>query len=219
MSTIAVDLTGDLKVAIFLNLTQVPYEKKNPLIFEKNQRIKENCFEPSAKGGQFSNVKGLHDSQGGTPSGSFQPNSHIEAGEIEFMKKFQTIIASLVAGVMFAGAAVAPVTANAQSLKDLQNRQKHKNDWRNLTIAAGALGLWGLLKGDNTLMFAGAAGALYSASRYESDRKSQSKAERARAQMFSKRSFTRDGYVYNRKTVKKNGKTYYQFVRGKKARR
>lgn len=91
-------------------------------------------------------------------------------------------------------------------------RQKTKNEWRNLAIAAGALGVLGLLKKDNTLTFAGAAGALYSAYRYEQDRKSQSKIDRARAAYFSKPYFVRNGKRYDRKTVVKNGKKYYQFV-------
>lgn len=81
-----------------------------------------------------------------------------------------------------------------------------------LTIVM-AVGLWGLFKGDKTLMFAGAAGALYSAYRYEQDRKSQSRTARARASVFSKPYFYRDGKKYVRKTVWRNNKKCYQFVR------
>ena len=129
------------------------------------------------------------------------------------MKKLQNLIASALAALMFAGVAIAPVNADAQTQAELKRRQQKKNEWRNLAIGAGAVGLFGLLKGDNTLMFAGTAGALYSLHRYEQDRKSQSRMQRARAQMFSKKSFVRDGYVYKRKLVTKNGKKYYQFVR------
>ena len=93
------------------------------------------------------------------------------------------------------------------------HRQKTKNDWRNLSYLAGAAGIYGLLKGDKTLFFVGAAGALYSANRYEQDRKSQNKTNRARASMFSKTSFTRDGVRYVRHSKMKNGKKYYYFVK------
>lgn len=100
------------------------------------------------------------------------------------------------------------------SLDQLSDRrQQTKNEWRNLAIAAGALGVLGLLQNDSRLVFAGAAGALYSAYRYEQDRKSQSKIDRARAYYFSQPSFYRDGKRYVRRTVVKDGKKYYQFVR------
>jgi hypothetical protein len=124
----------------------------------------------------------------------------------------------LAAGAMlFTGAA--PLTANAQSLKDLekiaQRRQDKKNEWRNIAIGAGAVAVLGLLKKDSTLTFAGTAGALYSLYRYEQDRKSQNSLNRARAAYFSKPYFYRDGQKYTRKLVTKNGKKYYQFVRSK----
>lgn len=119
------------------------------------------------------------------------------------------ILTSAVAVVAVAAFTAAPLTASAQS----SHRQQTKNTWRNLAIGSGVVGLLGLLKGDSFLTFAGAAGALYSANRYEQDRKSQSRQDRARAQIFSRSSFTRDGHTYRRKTVWKNGKKYYQFVR------
>jgi hypothetical protein len=122
----------------------------------------------------------------------------------------KTNITKAVAIFAVASFAAAPVSANAQSSK---HRQETKNTWRNLAIGSGAVGLWGLLKGDSTLVFLGTAGALYSANRYEQDRKSQSKANAARARMFSRASFTRNGHRYVRKTVWKNGQKYYQFVR------
>ena len=113
------------------------------------------------------------------------------------------------------GGAVVPAPAIAQDWRDREShrRQQKKNEWRNIGIGSAALGVLGLLKGDSTLTFAGAAGALYSAHRYEQDRKSQSKTDRARAAMFGRTSFTRDGHRYVRKTVYKNGKKYYRFVR------
>ena len=106
--------------------------------------------------------------------------------------------------------AFAPMDANAQT-----NRQKSKNEWRNLAIGAGAVGVYGLLKGDKTLALVGAAGALYSADRYEKDRKSQSAHDRQRAAMFKKGYYYSKGHKYVKKTVTKNGHKYYQFVRSK----
>lgn len=107
-----------------------------------------------------------------------------------------------------------PNVAGAQDLNRLSDqRQKTKNEWRNIAIASGLVGILGLMKDDNTLFFAGTAGALYSAWRYEQDRKSQSKIDRARAAYFSRPYFYRDGVRYNRRTVTRNGKTYYQFVK------
>ncbi|MBV6457673.1 MAG: hypothetical protein HONBIEJF_00790 [Fimbriimonadaceae bacterium] len=128
------------------------------------------------------------------------------------------ILSFMVAG-MIGFTTLAPVSAPAQSLQDIEGqikrRQKHKNDWRNIAIGSGILGVLGLLNNDKTLTFVGAAGALYSLHRYEQDRKSQSSLNRARATYFSRTHFYRDGVRYNRKTVTKNGKKYYQFVRAK----
>ena len=111
----------------------------------------------------------------------------------------------------------APSMVQAQSLSDLEKaikrRQDKKNEWRNIAYVAGGLGVLGLLKKDNTLFFAGTAGALYSAYRYEQDRKSQSKLNRTKAAYFSRTHFYRDGKKYVRKTTYKNGKKYYYFAR------
>lgn len=116
------------------------------------------------------------------------------------------------AAIIMGFGALAP--ASGQNLGDLlKNRQSKKNEWRNIGIGAGAVGLYGLLKGDKTLMFAGAGGALYSTWRYEQDRKSHSKLKQSRAAYFSKPYFYRDGKKYTRRTVTKNGHKYYQFVR------
>jgi hypothetical protein len=93
-------------------------------------------------------------------------------------------------------------------------RQQTKNEWRNIAYVSGAVGLLGLLKKDNRLVFAGAAGTLYSLYRYEQDRKSQSSIDRARASYFSRPYFVRDGRRYDRRVVTKGGQRYYQFVRG-----
>jgi hypothetical protein len=97
--------------------------------------------------------------------------------------------------------------------REIDRRQQTKNEWRNLAIGAGLVGVLGLLKKDNTLTFAGAAGALYSLYRYEQDRKSQSSLQRGRAYFFSQPYFYRDGHRYDRRTVTKNGQRYYQFIR------
>jgi hypothetical protein len=119
----------------------------------------------------------------------------------------------LAIGAIALGAA-APSVSHAQSLNDLiKRRQDKKNEWRNIAYVAGGLGIIGLLKHDRTLTFVGAAGALYSAYRYEQDRKSQSKLQRTRAAYFSKPYFYRDGHKFVRKTTYKNGKKYYYFAR------
>jgi hypothetical protein len=128
--------------------------------------------------------------------------------------KMRSTFGGLIAITAAAGVMLAPITASAQSRQDQSNhRQDTKNQWRNIGIGSAAVGVLGLLKHDNTLTFAGAAGALYSANRYEQDRKSQSKIDHARADMFSRNSFDRNGHHYVRKTVNKNGHKYYQFVR------
>lgn len=91
------------------------------------------------------------------------------------------------------------------------HRQSTKNEWRNIAIGAGAVALLGLLQHDNRLVFAGSAGALYSLYRYEQDRKSQNKIDRARAAYFDQPYFVRDGKRYDRRLVTKNGERYYQF--------
>jgi hypothetical protein len=106
-----------------------------------------------------------------------------------------------------------PVLSSAQTQAELNRRQQKKNEWRNIAYAAGAVGLLGLLNKDSTLTFAGAAGALYAVHRYEQDRKSQNKLQRARAAYFSRGSFTRNGVRYVRRTTWKNGKKYYYFAR------
>ncbi|HZP84807.1 MAG TPA: hypothetical protein VFB21_24440 [Chthonomonadaceae bacterium] len=130
--------------------------------------------------------------------------------------RVKALCASLLAGAVLSGTLLTPVTVSAQSWRDREShrRQQTKNEWRNIAIGAGALGIIGLLRHDNTLTFAGTAGALYSAWRYEQDRKSQSKIDRARAAYFSRPYFYRNGKRYVRKTVWRNGHKYYRFVRG-----
>src|SRR4051812_42082025 len=94
-------------------------------------------------------------------------------------------ITKLVALGTVASVGFAPMAANAQS-NAYKHRQQQKNTWRNLGYAGAAVGLLGLLKGDKVLTIAGLAGGGYSAWRYEQDRKSQSRMERNRAQLFSR---------------------------------
>jgi hypothetical protein len=96
---------------------------------------------------------------------------------------------------------------------EYDRRNQTKNEWKNLAIGSGLIGVLGLLTKEPSLTFAGAAGALYSAYRYEQDRKSQSKLARARAYYFSQPYFYRDGHRYDRRTVTKNGQRYFQFIR------
>src|SRR5437763_12969821 len=112
---------------------------------------------------------------------------------------------------LMTGVVAAPVAANAQSS---HHRQQTKNTWRNIAIGSAALGALGFLKHDNTLGFAGTAGALYSANRYEHDRKSQSAADHQRYNYFHRGSYSYNGHRYHRRTIHRNGQTYYQFVRG-----
>ncbi len=56
----------------------------------------------------------------------------------------------------------------------LANRQQNKNTWRNLGATGAAVAAYGLLNHNSTATVLGAAGAAYSANRYEQDRHSQS---------------------------------------------
>ena len=130
--------------------------------------------------------------------------------------KSNKIIAGLLAASVMGGTVVAPIAANAQrSLEqESKRRQQKKNEWRNIGYGSGAVALYGLLKKNSTLTLLGAAGALYSANRYEQDRKSQSRTDRDRASIYSQQTIYRDGKRYKRQTVWKNGQKYYKFVRG-----
>lgn len=136
------------------------------------------------------------------------------------MKRTPMILTAL---ALTTSMAIMPVMASAQSLRDLEKlvnrRDDKKDEWRTIATAAGALAVIGLLTKDGTLTFAGTAGALYGAWRYEEDRKSSDKLKRARAAYFSKGSFTRNGVRYEKRTVYKGGKKYYQFVKAKSKRR
>jgi ABC-type uncharacterized transport system permease subunit len=80
---------------------------------------------------------------------------------------------SVLAAIIFAAAALSgPVRADST--------QQNKNLWRNLGIGAAAVGVAGLANHNSTEALAGAAGAAYSASRYEQERRTQSRERAAR---------------------------------------
>jgi hypothetical protein len=130
--------------------------------------------------------------------------------------KTNRIYAAIAAVAVCAVTMSAPITASAQSNLDRasNHRQKTKNDWRNVATGAGAATAYGLLTHNNTVAALGAAGTLYSLSRYEHDRKSQSKIDRARADRYGRTSYMDHGHRYVRHTVNRNGQKYYTYQRG-----
>ena len=106
------------------------------------------------------------------------------------------------ATVLFAVSLCAPLSVFADSV------QKRKNNYRNLGIGAAVLGAGGLLKGNKTLGVLGAAGAAYSASRYEKARHRQSQAAHKRDVRHHRQvgNFTRNG----RKYYTYHGHEYYK---------
>jgi hypothetical protein len=129
------------------------------------------------------------------------------------MMNFKSILTGALALAVLSSTMLAPVSALANGGDQGKHRQQKKNEWRNLAIGSGALAILGLLKHDGTLTFLGAAGALYSANRYEQDRRSQNRASHGRYVMFHRGSFVRNGHRYSRRTVYRHGHKYYQFVR------
>lgn len=95
-----------------------------------------------------------------------------------------------------------------------RHRKSKQDEWKNIGIASGAAALLGLLTKNGTVTTLGTVGALYSAYRYEEDRKSGNREARARADLYSRRYVNMDGHRYKRKTVYRHGRKYYQFVRG-----
>ncbi len=88
---------------------------------------------------------------------------------------------------------MATAALSPAALADDASRQKNKNDWRNAASASAAVAGYGLIKGDKTATVVGAAGAGYSAYRYEKDRKSQAATRRAR-QYYSRRDRDYESY-------------------------
>ena len=127
-----------------------------------------------------------------------------------------------IAGVL-AAAIAAPIGAQAQTVthwvdrqldKGRSHQQQDKNDWRNLGYAgAGVVGV-GLLTHSNALIAIGVTGGLYSAYRYEQDRKSQNSDDRRRHAYFSQKTRNIDGHRYHRVTVTREGHQYYAYKKG-----
>jgi hypothetical protein len=78
------------------------------------------------------------------------------------MKKTLT---NSIAVLAIGAAMMAPTLSSAQNW----HRQSQKDTWKNLAIGSGAVGLLGILTHNDTLTAIGAAGALYSAYRYDAD--------------------------------------------------
>src|SRR5579872_7586831 len=87
----------------------------------------------------------------------------------------RTICANVLAITAILGVMAAPIAARADGWRDRpsDHRQQTQNQWKDLAIGAGALGLIGALTHNNTLTYAGVGGALYSGYRYEQDRNSR----------------------------------------------
>ncbi len=124
-------------------------------------------------------------------------------------------ILKLVTLGLVTGAMVMPMTINAQtkSQKEIARRQKTKGDWQKTANISGAAALLGLITKNNALTYIGAGTALYSTYRMQEDTKSQNKTRRQRAAFYSQTHYTHKGVRYDRKTVHKNGQTYYSFVK------
>lgn len=130
--------------------------------------------------------------------------------------KHNSLYATFAAIAVCAVSMSAPITASAQGNLDnaSHHRQKTKNDWRNIAIGSGAATAYGLITHNNTVSAVGAAGTLYSLSRYEHDRKSQSGIDRLRADRYGRSSYFDHGQRYVRHTVNRNGQKYYTYQRG-----
>ncbi len=102
-------------------------------------------------------------------------------------------------------ASVATAALSPLVLADPASQQKNKNDWRNLATAGAAVAGYGLLKHNTTATVIGAAGAAYSAKRYEDERHSQSQAKAARDRARYHRSY----YYQGRHYFRSNGHLYY----------
>jgi hypothetical protein len=107
---------------------------------------------------------------------------------------------------------VPPGNWRSQRWDDGNHRDHMRSEWRTLAIGAGLVGAIGLLTNDKYLFFAGAAGALYSVARLDSDRRGDDR-HRARAFYFNRPDFWRDGHHFVRQTVWQGGVEYYQFIR------
>ncbi len=107
--------------------------------------------------------------------------------------------------VLASASSVLPQAALAQT--KAQNVQKNKNNWRNIGGAAAAVAGYGLLKGNSTATLLGAAGAAYSAKRYEDERKTQDHLKRERQRTSYHRTNNTDP---SRQYYRYQGQLYYK---------
>lgn len=84
------------------------------------------------------------------------------------------------ANLMTIAGLAATVAAGVFAPLSAQADQNSKNQWRNLGIGGAAVAGYGLLHHNSTATLLGAAGAAYSANRYEQDRHHQSQQQAAR---------------------------------------
>jgi hypothetical protein len=96
-----------------------------------------------------------------------------------------------------------------------ERRRETMSQWQKLGYAGAALGLLGQFSRDKTLSYVGLAGGLYSTYRMEEDRKSRDRDRQLRAEFWSQDSYYRNGHRYQRREVRRNGHTYYKFVRSR----
>ncbi|MHB8636115.1 MAG: hypothetical protein ACYC96_06560 [Fimbriimonadaceae bacterium] len=137
-------------------------------------------------------------------------------------RKFATLFA---VSSLMVGAIAAPMGAQAQTVTHWvgrqlnkgkhvqQHKQTQKNNWRNLGYAGGGVAVLGLLTHSPLLVGVGVAGGLYSAYRYEQDRKGQSAAARRRYAFFSHKTRVINGHHYRRVILTKKGHKYYAYKR------
>jgi len=98
----------------------------------------------------------------------------------------------------FIPAAVAACALVFTVMGPVQASQKSKNLWRNLAIGAGVVAGHGLITHNGTETLLGAAGAAYSANRYEQDRHHQSQESAARARYHRSYYYSHNGTRYYR---------------------
>ena len=115
----------------------------------------------------------------------------------------------LAAGLM-AATVLGPTLSPAQSVN---HRRKTENTWRGATYGSAALGALGLLTHNGTMTAIGAAGTLYSGSRWQHDMRSREHLQHQRAETYSHRHFYSGKHHFIRKTTYRNGKKYYYFKR------
>lgn len=102
---------------------------------------------------------------------------------------------------------------------DQDSRNNHRfvrgdrDDWQDILYIGGFFDDLNFLSNDDTICFSGYDGALYPVWQYDNDCRSSDRAARARAELFGRTFFYRDGHRFERKLVTQHGERYYQFVR------